>query len=166
MYQLHMRDGQCDHMVEMTEVPSAAEIEDEIEEWVNGGEWGTDGASVAVWWTLTDGDGDEADSGSHTVEVEPDHVALIRAAGGDPDCDHEWTSEGEGGCDENPGVWSHGGTAMTFASHCRICGLHRVEHATGSQRNPGEHDTVTYEAPESWRQECQTEDCCCEAAND
>lgn len=119
-------------------------------EWVRGGDWGDDGASIDVSWWITDAAHRETNRGRLTVDVEPDHAAMIRAAmgdaescGDDPD-DHEWTSQGEGGCDENPGVWSTGGTSMKFTSHCRRCGLHRTEETTGSQRNPGEHDTTEY----------------------
>lgn len=100
----------------------------------------------------------EIDDGSWSCEIEADHEALIRAAvpryaescGDSPD-DHDWEStvEIEGGCRENPGVWSLGGTAMRFAAHCTACGLRRVEHVTGSQRNPGEHDTTEYSWDES-----------------
>lgn len=131
-------------------------------EWIRGGDWGSDGATIEAGWTLFDGDEDEIDSGLITVEIEPDHDALIRAAGGDPDCDHDWTAEGEGGCDENPGVWSTGGTSFTFASHCRLCGLHRTEHTCGSQRNPGERDTTSYTQPSNWCAECQCEECECD----
>ena len=62
-----------------------------------------------------------------------------------PDCDHEWTSEGEGGCDENPGVWSLGGTTIQTREHCEHCGVTRITISHGSQRNPGESDTVRYE---------------------
>lgn len=125
-------------------------VQDEADEWVRDGSWGDDGASVDVWWTITDEDGDEIDTGSVTVEVEPDHDAMIRAAGGDTDCDHEWeaTYEQEGGCKENPGVWSTGGTTISMSDHCVHCGLLRKRIFRGSQRNPGERDTTTYEMPE------------------
>jgi len=141
------------------------EASDETAEWVAGGSWGDDGARIDAWYIISDEDGDELDRGSVTVEIEPDHDALISAAGGDTECDHDWTSEGEGGCDQNPGVWSTGGTSMTFCSHCRLCGLHRTEHTTGSQRNPGEHDTVEYHQPDNWCAECQSEECSCEPAS-
>lgn len=111
------------------------------------GEW-----SEAMWdaYSVTVPDGEEE---YVEVEIEPDHASKIKdevgrynldsICGTDPD-DHDWTSDGEGGCKENPGVWSAGGTAMTFDSHCRRCGLHRHEHSTGLQRNPGQHDTVEY----------------------
>lgn len=127
-----------------------AAAEAATEEWCRSGEWGTDGASVSChcWWEDADVSWEDAES-YVMVEIEPDHDALIRAAGGDTDCDHEWvaTCEIEGGCRENPGVWSNGGTSMTFRTHCACCGLKRTERRTGSQRNRGEHDTVSYEMP-------------------
>lgn len=161
---LEMRDD-CgsSESVEFDHQPPSSEITAAIKEWVAEGSWGDDGASVDVRYDVTDPEGDEVDSDCYTVEIEPDHDAMIRAAGGDTDCEHDWTSDGEGGLDENPGVWSTGGTSMTFASHCRCCGLHRIEHATGSQKNPGEHDTVEYSQPDAWCAECQSEDCTCES---
>lgn len=146
-YTLEMRDDSgATETVEIFDCDPAT-IREECASWVNQGDWGIDGASVDVNWELYDSDGDEIDSGCHTVDVEPDHDELIRRVGGDIDCDHEWSSEGEGGCDENPGVLATGGTSMAFRSHCIHCGLIRTEHHTGSQRNPGEHDTVEYEVP-------------------
>lgn len=68
----------------------------------------------------------------------------------EPACDsdhltHSWTRNGEGGCDENPGVWSTGGTTLRFAAHCEHCGIRRVIIARGCQRNPYECDSVKYE---------------------
>jgi hypothetical protein len=169
-------DGGSTETVEFDALPTSDEISEACQEWCRGGEWGTDGAAICIGWTLTDDDGEEIDSGGETVEIEPDHAAIIgkacgyewdeagktiRGCGEDPD-DHDWTAEGEGGCDQNPGVWSTGGTSMTFSTHCRTCGLKRTEHSTGSQRNPGDHDTVSYEMPDSWCAECQREECNCE----
>lgn len=80
------------------------------------------------------------------------------ACGGDGDCDavqpepdcvhglaHEWTSKGCGGIDSNPGVWSLGGTTISCKARCRLCGAARHEVYYGSQRNPGQCDTVRYE---------------------
>lgn len=77
----------------------------------------------------------------------PNEAALIKDAGGDVDCEHIWTAEGEGGCTENPGVWSTGGTSLVFKTHCLNCGLQRTEWFAGFQRNPGEHDTVFFFQP-------------------
>ena len=164
-YTLEMRDDQCreQRTVEADSLADAREEADaETQDWIEGGEWGDEGASIRAYWTLTDEDGNEVADGAVIVEVEPDHDALIEAAGGDTSCEHDWTSEGEGGCTENPGVWSTGGTSMSFAAHCRKCGLHRNEHTTGCQRNPGEHDTVHYEQPDNWCADCQREECTCE----
>ncbi len=128
-----------------------AAAEQAAQEWVEEGAWGDEGGSVMVWWATDDDQDDE-----HRIEIElpVNHESLIRKAvldaaseytyremvekcGPDPDC-HDWTSRGEGGCDDNPGVYSLGGTAMSFASHCRKCGLHRTTLDRGWQRNPGE----------------------------
>ena len=146
---LEMRDdGGSTETVEFDECPSADEIAEACRDWVEGGEWGDNGVSVQVSWTLTDAADEEIDAGIEDVDIEPNHDALIRAVGGDADCRHDWTSEGEGGCKENPGVWSTGGTSMVFRAHCTICGLIRIEHDPGSQRNPGEHPTVSYFVPD------------------
>jgi len=113
-------------------------------------DWDDKGDSIPVKVYELNYGGDVVDTEFIDVDIEPNHPVLIRAAAdrheicGDQPEDHEWTSEGEGGMKENPGVWSTGGTSMMFCSHCRNCGLHRTERVTGSQRNPGEHDTVEY----------------------
>jgi len=133
------------------------------EAYVEGGDWGTDldgSVRVNVWRVAIDADGDDCDVEEEAFDIDLvnvlDHSSAIRDAmwdgsccsgdegcGSDPD-DHDWTSAGEGGLDENPGVWSTGGTSMVFKSHCRQCGLHRTESHCGSQRNPGEGDAVSY----------------------
>lgn len=148
-YILEMRDENgCTETVDFNDRPSSEEIAEACCDWVEGGEWGDDGASIRVNWTLTDAAGKEVANDIEDIDVEPNHDALIRATGGDADCRHEWSSEGEGGCDENPGVWSTGGTSMMFREHCDVCGLIRTENDPGSQRNPGEHPTVTYSLPD------------------
>lgn len=119
-------------------------VADEATDWVSDGEWGDSGASVNVRWSLTDESGDEVASDWVTVDVEPDREALAREAADDPDCDHDWTREGEGGCAENPGVFGGAGTALSTSQHCRHCGLREIEHHAGSQRNPGQPATRVY----------------------
>ena len=69
----------------------------------------------------------------------------------DPGCApsyaHRWTREGCGcgGCAQNPGVRSLGGTTYRYEARCVVCGVRRVETRYGSQRNPGERDSVSYE---------------------
>lgn len=151
-YTVKMRDDQS-HEIEKFEIEAGTEDEQDAaaltrareyaEDWAREGEWGDDGAVVTVRYILSD-DNSEWPEESIGVEIEPDHDALIRAAGGDASCVHAWTGEGEGGCDENPGVWSLGGTAISISEHCTQCGLHRTSRLTGVQRNPGEHDEVAY----------------------
>ena len=118
------------------------------------------GSRCNVYWHLVRSDGTQIDYGDCIVDIEPDHAVLIASAVADRQCgmswrpddwcgdepeDHDWTSEGEGGCDDNPGVWMTGGTSMVFHTHCSRCGLRRTMKHTGSQFNPGESDTVEYE---------------------
>lgn len=150
-YELTMQDDQCSHTIsiEATSVEDAeSQADSETTAWIEDGEWGDDGASVSARWTLTDEDGEEVADGSVTVEIPADEDALIpETECGDSVDDHDWTSEGCGGLKENPGVWSTGGTSMLFKTRCTKCGLVRFEKTTGCQRNPGEHDTVTFELP-------------------
>lgn len=62
---------------------------------------------------------------------------------------HSWTAEGMGGCKENPGVWSLGGTTLRFSRRCVHCGLERHVTTYGAQgRNPSERkDLVEYVRP-------------------
>jgi hypothetical protein len=153
----------CSEEFYFDKIPEEIEIQGQIEEWINDVEWGDDGASIDVNWSL-EKISQEIDSGMYTVDIEPDHYSLIKKACGNNGCgnspaDHDWTSEGEGGCDDNPGVWAGCGTSMTFSTHCRRCGLHRTHYWTGSQRNPGEHDTTNYEMPDNWCDKCESENC-------
>lgn len=61
--------------------------------------------------------------------------------------EHDWQTPFSlvGGIKENPGVWSLGGTKMSFHEVCSCCGMHKRELHYGSQRNPDEADTATYE---------------------
>lgn len=115
----------------------------------------TGAVEVQTWRMGVRGDGEivQVDAKSHTIDVaevqEWLHLSAIRAVmgsagcGDDPD-DHEWTSEGEGGCDENPGVWSTGGTGLVSRDRCARCGLQRRRYDPGRQRNPGEGVSVRY----------------------
>lgn len=129
--------------------PDLAAATKKLEAWLRGGEWGEEGARVTGEVTRLRGDRlIEDESATVTVEIEPDHITLMRRAGAS-DCDHEWSSEGEEGCWENPGVWSGGGTSIISSVHCIHCGLKRVDRTTGPQHNRYEHDTVEYRMPNS-----------------
>ncbi len=143
LYKLWISDGNANETfeIEVENLNEAMEVtEKEVENWVDAGEWGNQGAVVEVNWTLTDEDGEE-NRGFTRVVVPPDIDALIEEAGGDTQCDHDWSNEGEGGCTENPGVWSVG-TGLVFKSHCTKCGLLRREyHAQEKQ------DTIEFHLP-------------------
>jgi hypothetical protein len=86
---------------------------------------------------------------------EEDHIRYW-CCGGDSVCDavedeptctdpdgHKWTREGCG-----DGMWSLGGTAFEFQKRCRLCGIVEFRTEYGSQRSPGECDSVCYERGE------------------
>lgn len=81
-----------------------------------------------------------------SIEIPAEDAPEGKLDGGEKCEDHDWTSDGCGGLEENPGVWSTGGTAMIFKSRCRKCGMGRTKNTVGSQHNSGKHDTTTYEA--------------------
>lgn len=108
----------------------------------SGADYGDGDYRVTVSWEATDAAGTEIARGSFELEGHTKEPEC-------PEADaHDWTSEYEGGCTENPGVWSTGGTSMLFVSHCRHCGMERREHRTGPQHNPGECDTAQYSDPD------------------
>ena len=110
----------------------------------NYGNWGEGNYRVEYQWEVTNDDGDTIDSGSGFIEHQIEEPTCLESADGE----HDWTSEFEGGCTENPGVWSLGGTTMSFSCHCRHCGMEKTEVNYGSQRNPGQCDTVEYSEPD------------------
>lgn len=147
-------DGNCDVEYDSDEYTARGAAH----EYVEGGDWGDELSGcvdVSVWKRGIDSNGNECRAYEETFSIDLcdalDHGDAIEEAMGDAGCgldpdDHDWTSEGEGGLDNNPGVWSTGGTSFVFKSHCRVCGLHRTETKVGSQRNPGEGDSVEYRA--------------------
>lgn len=106
--------------------------------WVRDGSWGEGKARVSFKVTHTATD--ECRNFSVEVGEDPEPPACAE------DKSHDWKSpEFLGGCTENPGVWSTGGTTIVTKTVCTNCGIYRVETSLGSQRNPDECDTVEYE---------------------
>jgi hypothetical protein len=132
-----------------TEIIEAADMEAAMawaKEWAAGGEY-EQRVMVDVDVRGIDEEGEETDEHEWAeVEAGPEPEAPECAEGEE----HEWAYPHAivGGLEEDPGVWSLGGTADRYHSVCRHCGTHRHETHYGSQRNPGQVDTVTYEAPD------------------
>jgi hypothetical protein len=83
----------------------------------------------------------------------------------DENGEHDWQSEYEvvGGCRENPGVWSNGGTSMSYVFCCAKCGCYKHKNDPGFQRNAGEAlQTITIEdrdeRSEAWIKETHAQD--------
>ena len=156
-YELRLCDGHGDtdrHDIDATTdadaiVAAAAAVSDAAREYVDAGEYG-DGGEIEVGWELvaiSEDDSEEViDEGRETVAIPVDHASRIREVMGRSGCglspdDHAWALAA-GGCAENPGVWSSGGTAIHCEEVCTRCGLHRVTTHGGSQGC----DDVTYSA--------------------
>lgn len=78
------------------------------------------------------------DADTHNCDGEhSDELPECEAA---EDGEHDWRSPHQivGGLKENPGVWSNGGTRMSFLQVCACCGAVKHTHSAGSQRNPDE----------------------------
>lgn len=159
-------DDGGDDEVEFYDNPTSQEIEETCRDYVQGySGFDPAGERIHVSWWLSNPDGEEVDHGQECIDIEPNHKVLIseailgsssRSCGDDHD-DHDWTSEGEGGCDSNPGVWATGGTSMQFSSHCRKCGLQKTESTTGWQYNDGEKDEIEYYMPDEWCSHCESD---------
>lgn len=138
---------------------SDEEAWDAAEEWIRAGDWPAEGAMPTII-LIRDPDTEcEEDLGSREIAIEPDPVALDPHGREHERAGHEHTWERPewlGGCRENPGVWSRGGTTMAYHSVC-ACGCHLHEIQYGSQRNPGQMDTSEYEYPDGlwpWGEDC------------
>lgn len=138
----------------------------ELIAWVRNGDWGPDSVEVDAGWRILSVEMDEDEVGEEmTVKIELDHSRKICEAlerdgfsvrdicGTDPD-DHEWTSEGEGGDPENPGIRSNGNSGLSISSHCRVCGLHMLKETAVMWDEPTfEYRMLTEEEIEWHRQQ-------------
>lgn len=110
--------------------------------WMEEGDWGNDNYRISYSWEVKDEEDDIIEEGSGEIEGSIEEPPCNEKS------EHEWTSEFEGGCSENSGCWSLGGTTMLFVSHCKNCGMEKKETTLGLQYNPGECDTVEYSDPD------------------
>ena len=118
---------------------------DMARDWADEGDWPEEGCKIRI--TVEDEDEDE--------ELE-EYYDIITPEPEADDHDHEWTSENEGGCDQNPGCWDTGNGSMVFVDHCKICGMKR-RHVSkyANQINCEADDTYTYEDdPEYYAKYC------------
>lgn len=133
---------------EIIEAESLAEALETACEWASEGSY-SERVMVRVWVQGLDEDGEPTDESlSGEVEAGPEPKPEKTECGTE-DEDHDWESPIElvGGCEENPGVWSTGGTSFHFEYVCSKCGMYKTVKTAGQQRNPGElEETIEYSA--------------------
>lgn len=133
-------DGNHNETIDADDMASALEAAEVS--WQNG-DWGEGKALIDVRVVEVDEDGNEVGNAEY-IEVE------VGEDPPEPDCTseegHDWQYPFEcvGGIKENPGVWSGGGTTMIYKECCARCGAYKKTVMFGSQRNPGQCDTVEY----------------------
>ena len=130
-----------DGTTETLDINSWDEAQDAAEEWAQQGSW-DEPCYVSPRVTEYDDEGNEVTT--ETFEV------LVGDEPEEPSCtedEHDWCSpEWLGGCRENPGVWSLGGTQINRVTVCSNCGVYRkyVSESTPGQY-PKEPPKTTYE---------------------
>jgi len=140
MTKYRISDDQCSEVIEAESVDDA---KDTAENNWKMGSWDTK-CLIDVRVAELDDDGEETGE-VDWVEVECGEDPA------EPECSsedgHDWKSTHKvvRGLKENPGVFSRGGTTLTIVRCCANCGLYKRETLCGSQRNPGQCDTVEYD---------------------
>ena len=135
-----------------SEIIEAESIEDAMQQ---AREWAAEGSyeervMVRVSVHEVDEDGEwlsDGESDSDEVAAGPEPKPPATDCGTE-DEDHDWQRPQElvGGLNENPGVFSTGGTRLDFHEVCARCGLRKHSWDQGTQRNPGDLDEgVEYE---------------------
>lgn len=83
---------------------------------------------------------EKATSDGYANDCSGTHTDELPACDGDDSEEHDWQTPFHlvGGIRENPGVWSGGGTRMSYKYCCAKCGKYKTEHHSGSQRNAGD----------------------------
>jgi hypothetical protein len=114
-------------------------------EWAEDGSW-DERFLLEVIVRKVDDDGKEITRRYLDVMVGPETPEPPCPAG-----EHHWIAPVQlvGGCDSNPGVHAHGGTAYSQREVCRHCGTYRVIYRPGRQRGPDElEEEIYYERPD------------------
>lgn len=137
-YQIREESG-TDTVVEADDLDEAIAL---AEEWIAGGDYGERSCYVDVWVLDLD-DPDAVEYGCQvTWTNEPDPPACV-----DGTTEHDWQHpEWLGGCSENPGVWSLGGSQISSVAVCADCGAYqRYVSETTPGQHPAEPEQTTYE---------------------
>lgn len=124
-------DGNAEIEIEADDAREAAQ------EYVDGGDWGSDEKTFWVTVHCTDEDGDTE---RVKIEVEPTEPAC------EGDAEHNWQAPYEvlGGLKENPGVWGSGG-GVKYTMLCKRCGCGKHVDTWAQDSNDGEQGLTSVE---------------------
>jgi len=131
-YRIREGSGACEYI----RAESLEAAMEEAREWASEGDY-TERVMVSYHVGEVDDDGEEV-GGEIGGEVEAGPMPEAPGECGVDEDDHDWRNpEWLGGCSENPGVWSLGGTTIVSTAVCSRCGTYRTVTDSGNQRNPG-----------------------------
>ena len=138
-YTLVLRENGGESTRKIREEYTRCDVNVACDDWAESGDWGDDAEDfeVQVYWTITDSDGDEVESGSRKVTIAGNEAKKVKAVGGNWRCEHRWEADKSVGCKENPGVVAVGCT-LIVAQICPYCGIQKNTRHNGNQRNPGQ----------------------------
>lgn len=112
-------------------------------QWVRDGDWSESEQAELVTFTIEAEDGEEWGF-KQVVGVPAEPACADRQ-------EHDWQSPHElvGGCDNNPGVFSHGNGQLRFEEVCSNCGRYRTTiTATVPSQAPPAPECATYREPD------------------
>lgn len=118
-------EGGCEETIEAVSMEEAIKL---AEEWALEGDYNP---CTETWWAKVYIFGSDDEQDTISVAIDPEK----------PECDddhneHDWEPE-QSGCDENPGVWGHGG-GVVINEICSRCGLKKVTDTWAQDMSTGE----------------------------
>jgi hypothetical protein len=143
----------CDRESGTTEEIQAPSIEQAIEigtKWMLEGDWGVPEKivkdlelSFSVTPVIDGEEGDCVDATVYYSDPIPECTSSCPEEGPD-DGGHNWQRPHSivGGLEDNPGIWSCGGTSMEYKSVCIRCGATMVEKEPGNQNRNEQYTTI------------------------
>jgi len=126
--------------VEEIEADNWAEAHIRAKDWVAEGDWNTDQMTKTTWVNIRISD-ENGDLETEKVQIDPDEPPCINRH-----AEHDWQKPvWLGGCEENPGVYGHGG-GCRGTEVCMKCGTSKTWDSWAQDPEDGQQglDSVEY----------------------